>query len=109
MNIKDIWFKDWRAKPKNGDYYDDKGLLVCGKCGKRRECFLDLHGGRFPYLDAPNRFVVRPTYCDCNDPVNEPLIADSPNMLTMDYEHFAAKYLGKTVSRETTNERLANE
>lgn len=103
MDIKYVWCKDWRATPKDGDYYDEHGYLRCGVCGLRKECVIDLHRGPRPYLDAPKRFVVRPIYCDCNNPekpVHE-TCSDNPNVLLMSYEDFMSKYWHKDVSRKT--------
>lgn len=40
-------------KVNAGDFYDDKGLLVCGKCKKRKQCRID---------NKPRAFTIQ---CDC--------------------------------------------
>lgn len=47
--------RDSRATPNENDRYDDDGLLVCGRCGKHRECVIPMYG----------RKVIRPIVCDC--------------------------------------------
>lgn len=34
-------------RPEDGDYYDDEGFLVCGKCHTRRQVEIDM-----PDLDS---------------------------------------------------------
>ena len=42
-----------QIKKADGDYYDDEGFLVCGKCGTRKQC----------YVEALKRNM--PTPCQC--------------------------------------------
>lgn len=44
--------------PLEGDYLDEEGLLVCGKCHTRRQAIID-----FP--PAPNGKMLVPVICDC--------------------------------------------
>lgn len=44
-----------RPQKRPGDYYDGEGLLVCGKCGMRRETVVSVHGKR----------TVVPAMCGC--------------------------------------------
>lgn len=95
--LKDVWCRDWRAHKNERDYYNDDGLLVCGRCGKPKECFMDLWHGGDAYKDAPKRYVVRPIACDCK-PRKE---SHSDNVLNVSYEQFMKAAFGKDVSRET--------
>lgn len=101
MDIKDVWCRDWRAKPKKGDYFNDDGLLVCGRCHKPRECILDLWHGGDAYKDAPKRYVVRPIACDCK-PRKE---TAQDNVLAIGYKDLMKQVFGKDVeSEEDMNE-----
>lgn len=57
-------FKDHRALAEEGDYIDKEGLLVCGRCGERREFLQDMWDT--PGLEGKEpRYVVRPKWCLC--------------------------------------------
>lgn len=34
-------WRDIRATPKEDDWYDERGLLLCGRCGEYKECMVD--------------------------------------------------------------------
>ena len=54
--------------PEEGDYYDDEGFLVCGKCHTRRECIV-----KTPVIDRQGEFrelKVR-ALCECRAKAKE--------------------------------------
>lgn len=42
----DNLFKDAPATPREGDFKNDQGLLICGKCRQARECLVNCPDGR---------------------------------------------------------------
>ena len=58
-DLKSILHRDIRAAREPGDYIGDDGLLVCGKCGTRKESRIE--------TDTPAGFVsnIRPIPCEC--------------------------------------------
>lgn len=50
---------------RNGDYYDSEGLLVCGKCGERRQTFVEI---KSPTPEDPNRktWLKAVKQCPCD-------------------------------------------
>lgn len=54
--------------PEEGDYYDDEGFLVCGRCHTRRECIV-----KTPVIDRQGEFrelKVR-ALCECREKAKE--------------------------------------
>lgn len=64
--------RDYRAVPREGDYYGEDGALHCGRCHKPREAVYDLwavksgYGLRNAFEGCEPRWVVRPITCDCD-------------------------------------------
>ena len=48
--------------PRDGDYLDDEGFLVCGKCHTRKQCELPIPAGLFGQAEGTRKF---PTLCAC--------------------------------------------
>lgn len=65
--------RDYRAVPRDGDYYGEDGALHCGRCHKPREAVYDLwavksgFGLRNIFEGCEPRWVVRPITCDCDE------------------------------------------
>lgn len=65
--------RDYRAVPRDGDYYGEDGALHCGRCHKPREDVYDLwavrsgFGLRNIFEGCEPRWVVRPITCDCDE------------------------------------------
>lgn len=51
-----------RVKPESGDYFDNDGMLICGKCKKRKEMRIS-----FPKCDGTKQFTesIVPVLCEC--------------------------------------------
>lgn len=56
--------KDVRKTPKLGDWYDDRNLLHCGKCGEVVEAMIDVW--KCGFTDAERQHYVRPIACACD-------------------------------------------
>ncbi len=51
-------YKNARAIPREGDYTDDQGMCLCGKCGKPRECFIE-------YPTGSRKGIIKAIPCQC--------------------------------------------
>lgn len=51
-------YKTARAIPREGDYTDDQGMCLCGKCGKPRECFIE-------YPIGSGKGIIKTIPCQC--------------------------------------------
>lgn len=58
------FIREIRETPEDGDYFNDDGLLICGKCGTPREYMAD--NWRIEMLKGKEpRYTIMPQLCDC--------------------------------------------
>lgn len=55
-------YKNAPAKPREGDFKNNQGLLFCGKCRQARECFIE-----YPKGSGKNIIKTIPCQCDIED------------------------------------------
>lgn len=57
-------WRDFRAVPKRGDWYDEDGTLRCGNCGQPKECVVDRWA--IPGMDRDEpRYLTLACACEC--------------------------------------------